>query len=138
VCVHNVALSQTDGRSTFYINNDESGVTDGLAQRSEQSRAIEVSVGRGDDFRSPRPPCVVKIDVEGFELEVLHGMSGVLADPALRAIFVEVHFLELANRGLPNAPADIVSLLRAAGFVVRWLDPSHVGATRKTSERQKR
>lgn len=73
---------------------------------------------------------MVKIDVEGFELDVLKGMSGLLADPALRAIFVEVHFLALANRGLHTAPADMIALLRAAGFEIQWIDPSHFGATR--------
>ena len=131
VLIHNVALSCVEGQSTFYVNNDQSGTTDGFTQRSDQSRCVEVVVKRGDAFRH-HPPCVVKVDVEGFELEVLQGMPRILADPRLRAIFVEVHFLELANRGLRSAPADIVSLLRAADFTVQWIDPSHIGATRRT------
>ncbi len=129
--LHNVALSQVDGRSTFYTSDIGSSTTDGLVRSSEQSHAIEVSVERGDSFRSSGSPNIVKIDVEGFELEVLKGMSGLLSDPALRAMFVEVHFLSLANRGLDNAPADMTALIRAAGFEIRWIDPSHFGAIRK-------
>ncbi|NEQ84963.1 MAG: FkbM family methyltransferase [Moorea sp. SIO2I5] len=37
-------------------------------------------------------PNILKIDVEGFEIEVLKGMQTVLASSTLRAVFIEVHF----------------------------------------------
>lgn len=75
-------------------------------------------------------PNVVKIDTEGFELDVLQGMGTVLAEPALRGVFVEVHFGLLANRGMADAPSTIQALLRAAGFETTWVDPSHIAGTR--------
>jgi hypothetical protein len=48
----------------------------------------------------------------------------------LRHVFVEVHFSILHERGLDEAPARIVALLEKAGFVVRWLDLSHIEASR--------
>lgn len=37
------------------------------------------------------PPNVIKIDVDGFELQVLQGLEAVLANSTVRAIMLEVH-----------------------------------------------
>jgi FkbM family methyltransferase len=133
VRLHNVALSQAPGRAAFYVGGDGSNTTDGLTPMSDQAEAIEVAVERADAFCAAGAPNVVKIDVEGFELEVLEGMSETLAaTPALRALFVEVHFLTLASRGLRHAPARMIAYLRGAGFAVKWIDPSHFSATRRS------
>lgn len=58
-------------------------------------------------------------------------MAGLLAYPRLRAVFVEVHFGNLAERGMPNAPAKIEALFLDGGFRLQWLDPSHLAAYRK-------
>lgn len=77
-------------------------------------------------------PNVIKVDVEGFELDVLEGLSRVvLARPELRSVFIEVHFALLNERGLDSAPGRICELLGDHGFTVRWLDPSHLGAVRR-------
>ncbi len=130
VQTQNVALSNASGTANFYLNGSGIGVTDGLAPSAGNARVVEVCVERADRFGAPNPPCVIKIDVEGFEFEVLQGLSGLLPNQALRAIFMEVHFLQLANRGLPDAPRDMMAILRAAGFNVRWVDPSHIAAIR--------
>jgi hypothetical protein len=71
----------------------------------------------------------VKIDVEGFEPEVIRGMPNVLR--SVRAAFVEVHFAILENRGMLQAPSDIVAELRSLGFTtIKWVDASHIMALR--------
>lgn len=50
---------------------------------------VEVSVHRLDDLLQGEVPFLVKIDVEGFEAEVLKGMSGFLSDPSLKSIITE-------------------------------------------------
>jgi len=47
-----------------------------------------------------------------------------------RAVLVEVHIAALARRGLPEEPIRILGLLRDQGFSVRWLDSSHLLASR--------
>jgi hypothetical protein len=76
------------------------------------------------------PPNVVKIDVEGFEAEVLRGFGALLERPSLRAVCVEVHFALLDTRSERNAPAEIERRLYAAGFRCRWADHSHLVAVR--------
>lgn len=75
-------------------------------------------------------PNAIKIDVEGFELEVLQGLGTHLAAPALRAIGVEVHFGILQERGMADAPQRIEQLLARNGFRVQWPDNSHLLALR--------
>ena len=70
-------------------------------------------------------PSIVKIDVEGFELEVIRGLVRLLPLPQVRAVFVEVHFQTLATRGVPYAPAEMTRLLTSHGYDVKWIDPSH-------------
>lgn len=95
--------------------------------------AIEVPVMRGDealvDHSLPHPD-VIKVDVEGFELEVIEGLDGVFGSGPVRAVFVEVHFALLHARGLDRAPAEIVRRLEQRNFRVSWLDASHLQAMR--------
>ncbi|GKZ14350.1 FkbM family methyltransferase [Haladaptatus sp. T7] len=57
-------------------------------------------------------PSVVKIDVEGYEYNVLRGMGEKLDD--VRCLFVEIHpkFLARAN----DTPRDVFELLQDEGF----------------------
>jgi hypothetical protein len=75
-------------------------------------------------------PTVVKIDVEGYECEVLAGLSRHLSDPKVRLIGVEVHFGILRERRLGDGPRQIENLLSRSGFAVRWTDASHLIAAR--------
>lgn len=125
-----VALGATSGTVNFALSKARSRVTedggdDGTtAVRLESADAI---VKAGD---APQP-ALMKIDAEGLELEILRGAGAVLADPTLRAVFIEVHFGLLAERlKTGNAPAEIVEILTSSGFGVRWLGSSHLWAQR--------
>lgn len=130
VRIEEVALSDVTGSAAFFTS-DES-VTDGLFEGSMAAAGatVEVPVCRGDSYPTELWPNIVKIDVEGFELEVLEGLVGILPDDRLEHLFVEVHFLNLAKRGRGSAPNQIVTLLRKHGFRAIWVDPSHIAASR--------
>lgn len=130
VHLENVALSEEDGESSFFVS-DSSSFEDSLFSGNDGSRkCVSVRTARADSFLAQFPPSVIKIDVEGFELEVIRGMAEVLQQPKLKNVFVEVHFSILSDRGLQNAPKQIVDLLKHAGMRVAWLDPSHLVASR--------
>lgn len=133
-----MALSDFDGVShlvvydaatqgTFHHLQWEAGDTSG-------GRTIEIPVMCGDSYwnASGITPGLLKIDVEGFEEEVLAGMAGLLATPELRAVFVEVHFQILESRGRAQAPLRIEKLLRSKGLLPKWVDGSHISAKRST------
>lgn len=65
-----------------------------------------------------RPPTLMKIDVEGWELEVLKGATGALANPAFKAIAFEA---EVDGRG-NIIDSELPELLRRHGFQVHRID----------------
>jgi FkbM family methyltransferase len=129
-------LGSANGRYAFELSDDDSGVTDQISRNNTNSgdiATLHVDVCRGDDVVREKPiyaPNVIKVDVEGYELDVLKGMPQCLAADSLRSIFVEVHFGTLERRGLFTAPREIEALLRTGGFDINWIDHSHLVASR--------
>ena len=117
------ALARAEGKMAFVVDGQASHLGDA-------PEALIVRVTRGDSLldEGVPAPSLVKIDVEGFEGEVLDGLPDALR--SARAVLVEVHIAALARRGLPEEPIRILGLLRDQGFSVRWLDSSHLLASR--------
>lgn len=133
VSCRNIGLSNKSGRYSFRDSGLDNDPTNGLVDDGTPGSVV-VSVLTGDDLvkkESIPVPDVIKIDVEGFELDVIQGMREVLKNPTLKKIFVEVHFFEMSKRGLKNGSAVLVDIINCSGFLVRWVDPSHFIAIRK-------
>jgi FkbM family methyltransferase len=131
VTVLALALSDFDGEAQFSVADGPSAVSNRLAAAPSE-RTVKVPVFQGDTLigNGYPAPNVLKIDVEGFEGEVLNGLSRALSGPSLRSIFLEMHFSQLADRGLEAEPARIVELLSGKGFRIEWVDQSHLVARR--------
>jgi FkbM family methyltransferase len=121
-----IALGDAPGEKTLFVDGPFSSVARApYAGGPEQT----VEVVRGDDLAELRQPAVVKIDVEGYEMEVIRGMSRVLG--GVRALFVEIHFQVLEERGMRQGPAALVKHLKRLGFSrIEWPDASHIAAFR--------
>lgn len=135
VTVMEAALSDSNGVAHFEVTSG-TAPTNSLRNEAREEHSpgtISVRVARGDDLISAGEcplPNVIKIDIEGFELEALQGLDSTLSKPELQAVFIEVHFQKLNQRGLTDAPRQIAQMLNAKGFSVTWCDPSHIAATR--------
>ena len=126
-----IALSDVDGDAWLSLRAGDTAPGNQLVSRDDPA-AVAVKTARADSLLASgcTPPAVVKIDVEGFEGEVLDGMGSALRRPSLRAICIEVHFRKLNERGRSREPNRIVQLLRSSGFSVKWIDRSHLVARR--------
>lgn len=133
VTVVNYGLGSETATLSLMQGADELGATSRIVEAGEG--AINIDIRRGADLietNQVAPPNAIKIDVEGFELEVLHGMGLTLGARSLRAVGIEVHFSLLTERGMENAPKQIEDLLLLHGFHVSWPDASHIVALRST------
>ena len=86
VTAHNVGLGATNGSIQFTRSLD----TVNHVATADETDTIDVPVTRLDDLLG-EVPALIKIDVEGFETEVLKGATRLLAAPTLRAIIIELN-----------------------------------------------
>ncbi len=121
--LHAIALGASAGKSTFHVSShDDSSSLLPIGPRqirafpgTEEARQLTVSVDVLEKYLRKdlvRRPCLLKIDVQGAELDVLHGAGAAL--DAVDEVFVEGSFTELyAGQPLVH---EIVSYLAARGF----------------------
>jgi FkbM family methyltransferase len=145
VAVVEEGVGEEPGHATFYVegltgqNNSFVPHFEGLevnaraAGLAPEVQPVEVSVTTLDDH-FPEPPDFVKVDVEGFELEVLLGARRTLATgrPALmvevqahqaelRVLADELGYVVIDEHGAPN---DLAATWAGNSF---WLHPERHG-----------
>ena len=115
------AASSTNGRTDFMIV--ESSGACGISQHPlfRVLRTIEVGTVTLDDLLAHREPVatVVKIDVEGHEIEVLAGMKDTLTRFRDIALFIEFNPPVLKSAG--HEPMELVEELERLGFALYLL-----------------
>jgi FkbM family methyltransferase len=129
VLIRPVALSDHNGYATIDPGHEDRLET----ARIEEGGAVSIELQTGDNLVSTgaaRLPSMIKIDVEGHELEVLRGMRQILRAGILRDIFIEVHFAIFEATGRSDRPALIEKILSSCDFKLRWIDQSHLHAFR--------
>lgn len=75
-------------------------------------------------------PNAIKIDVEGFEVEVIEGAINTLKNDKVKVVGVEVHFEILESRKIENPIGRMEKILSESGFIIEWTDFSHLVAYR--------
>jgi len=114
VVVHEVALSNQNATAILEIPEDFSS-NEGTARlkcapSSSNGHSITVQTRRLEDlFDQPGEIGLLKVDVEGHELEVFEGMGGLLRERRVRDILFEEH---------APFPAETHNLLRRMGYTV--------------------
>ncbi|WP_168220968.1 FkbM family methyltransferase [Actinomadura sp. WMMA1423] len=112
----NLAASSRSGRARMYVPMDRSGRSleqlGSLESRQGPSRGVDIRCVRLDDIvGDARPVSVLKIDVEGHELEVLRGATDLLARDR-PALVIEIEQRHLGERTV----ADTVQWINDRGY----------------------
>ncbi|HKU40260.1 MAG TPA: FkbM family methyltransferase [Polyangiales bacterium] len=90
-----------------------------LTEQAPDATSIEVPLVSLDEALT-EAPFLIKLDVEGYELEALHGAKRVLADPALQALVVEIN---LSGDRYGRSDAEVFRLIEQQGFQLYDYDP---------------
>jgi len=114
VRVHPEVVADRAGPVEFGIHNGARRADHSLVPLVPPDRTITMEAVTLDDVATRPAATVLKIDVEGAEGLVLAGARAMLADPALRLIYVEIHPAETTAIGWP--PDTVRELLQSAGF----------------------
>ncbi|HMY15391.1 MAG TPA: FkbM family methyltransferase [Polyangium sp.] len=107
---HNVGMSNVRGQLRFSADLD---TMNHIVDASYTGQTVLVDVSSLDELLEGRVPLVMKIDVEGFERDVLAGATETLVSPKLRAIVMEVDAGRDRSVRLGKTAFDT---LRDAGF----------------------
>ena len=116
---YNMACGSVEGRMTLYCSENHSGHStlrpevslDKAARKGQSAHKVNVQIVKLDDFLGPKLKRLdfMKLDVEGFEDEVLAGAVGLLRE------FKPVIYIELCQQFLKSSHRA-VSLLRGYGY----------------------
>ncbi len=108
----NLALGSAPGKLSLAWDGLNSGDTH--ISREEKAGAAQVEVARLDTMLAGKRVDFFKLDVQGWELEVLHGMTGLFAEnPALK-LFVEYWPNGLRRAG--TEPAELLAFFKEHGW----------------------
>ena len=130
ICL-NMALSDYSGAGL--LSEQPNSATNSLANSELDKSQVSVEVATGDSVVEKSIalcPNGLKIDVEGYELRVLEGMGQTLQNSKVRFLVLEIHRSILEKMESPDAVRRIRFLLKSRGFRLRWIDSSHLLASR--------
>lgn len=122
--VYQSALSSEKNKKRIIENKKNLG-TGQITINDSQEKGVEVEVLPGDEFREIHGlpfPNIVKIDVEGEELQVIRGMENILRHDNCRLVYCEVHPNSAISytEGLSEEDVqDLYDLVEKLGFSVR-------------------
>ncbi len=121
--IFQIALSNEEGTLELSSEGSEAGLGKHSLNVTDSELTIPVTVRRLDALRDKHDvpvPSVVKIDVEGAELDVIEGGSETFADPGCRTIYCEIHPNRLPLFG--GSYDEVTNLLSSLGFELEVLE----------------
>lgn len=115
--VHETAVGATDGETTLYVTGDAGAGSHTTVMG--RGRELVVAMTTGSTIQSRHgDPGVVKIDVEGSELDVIRGMMDILERRVVHDLFIEVHPELLCSSG--HDPEELAASISRYGYERIW------------------
>lgn len=88
VRAHNIGIGSEEGELKFTSGLDT--VNHVLGKDEEAVNSISVPIKTLDSMLAGQPPSIIKIDVEGFEADVIKGATATMQSPSLMAVVMEL------------------------------------------------
>lgn len=85
----NIGLDEQKGSINFSSNLDS--LNHVVLQEKNNTSVVKVHVSKLDDILDDKFPTIIKIDVEGYESQVLNGAKRILDNPSLIAVIIELN-----------------------------------------------
>ncbi len=121
--IFQLALSDEEGEFELSSEGAEAGLGEHSLDTSGSEPTVPVTVRRLDELREEHDipvPTIVKIDVEGAELDVIRGAKETFSDPNCRTIYCEVHPDRIETFG--GSYNELEDCLTDLGFALEILD----------------
>lgn len=131
----NKGVASASGKRTLYLSRLDNGRHSVYLQDSLQNGSVSITTTTMDDFFGALNwPTVdfVKIDVEGAELEVLNGMTGLLERCPKIKIIMELN-PQLLKQG-NTEPISLVQRLQSLGFSLKQISSENEAITLQVHE----
>jgi hypothetical protein len=107
ICIHPFGLGESNVKVHF--TEDLDSVNHRLSSlQSHKGSTVEVELVRADDILSSVNPILMKIDVEGGELNVLKGARSLLSKTSLKAVIMETFQETTAQQDVVNKCEEIL------------------------------
>ncbi|MBK8852986.1 MAG: FkbM family methyltransferase [Saprospiraceae bacterium] len=116
VQANNFALGNAQGKISFTYSNDAAN----HVALPEETEVIDIDIVKLNDLSIPGIPTLIKIDVEGFEMNVLKGSSNILEKQELLAIIIEIN--GLCNK-YGTSESEINNYIVSFGFKPYYYEP---------------
>lgn len=126
VTVHGVALGPDAGESTLYVHVGHASLTSLVPSDPELTRPVQILVERGDthlERNGIERLDLLKVDAEGYDLQVLRGFGRAIAEARIRIVQFEYNSWNIRSRTLL---ADFYELLEPHGYLIGKVHPDGV------------
>jgi len=113
-----MALGAERGTASLYRGSHNSGETHLTFLKPNGRSIVPTPVTTLDDFLAGAPVDFIKLDIQGWELHALRGMTRTLSSNPRLQLYIELSPYCLAKAGC--SPQDLIAFLASFGFDVRF------------------
>lgn len=113
VVLYNAAVGERDGTTNFYVDDLAGNMTMSLVKERLEGKAIKVKVMSLSKFAQDKNIDFMKMDIEGYEQEVLRDLAKTQSLDRFKEMTIEYHHL-IDDR--PLGLAELLQSLENGGF----------------------